>query len=365
MKMQTVGFIGLGLIGGSIAKKMKANDPSIRLYASARREQTVEEAHRQGLIENRSSLPLSAFGECDCIFLCAPVHHNTVYLRELKDVIRPDCLITDVGSTKTEIHEEVIRLGLEKNFIGGHPMTGSEKTGIVNADTQLLENAYYIITPTAATADETVAQFRDFVVSLGSIPLILDYKTHDYSTAAISHLPHMIAFSLVNLVQNIDDGKETMKTIAAGGFKDLTRIASSSPEMWENICASNRACILSLIDRYISSLQELRGYIDISDQRALLDYFSRARDYRDSFPVRSVRSPDRFYELFVDLADEAGGIATLAGILAAENINIKNIGIVNNREFASGVLRIEFGDDDSLSRAGQLLSRQGYVLHHR
>lgn len=365
MKMQTVGFIGLGLIGGSIAKKIKANDPSVKIYANAHHEHTVEEAHREGIIENSGILPLSAFEVCDCIFLCAPVHRNIGYLRELKDVIRPDCLITDVGSTKTEIHEEVIRLGLEKNFIGGHPMTGSEKTGIANADTRLLENAYYIITPTAATEGETVAQFRRFVVSLGSIPLILDYKTHDYSTAAISHLPHMIAFSLVNLVQNIDDGNETMKTIAAGGFKDLTRIASSSPEMWENICVSNRECILSLIDQYINSLQGLRGYIDASDSHALLDYFGRVKDYRDSFPVRSVRSPDRFYEMFVDLADEAGGIATVAGILAAEDINIKNIGIVNNREFASGVLRIEFGDDDSLNRAADLLSQRGYVLHRR
>ena len=365
MKLQTAGFIGLGLIGGSIAKKMKANDPSIRILANAHREHTVEEAHREGIIENCGILPLSAFEECDCIFLCAPVHRNIDYLRELKDVIRPDCLITDVGSTKTEIHEEVIRLGLEKNFIGGHPMTGSEKTGIANADPQLLENAYYIITPTAATADETVAQFRRFVVSLGSIPLILDYKTHDYSTAAISHLPHMIAFSLVNLVQNIDDKNETMKTIAAGGFKDLTRIASSSPEMWENICASNRECILSLIDQYINSLQGLRSYIDDSDRNALLDYFGRVKEYRDSFPVRSVRSPDRFYEVFLDLADEAGGIATVAGILAAKAINIKNIGIVNNREFASGVLRIEFGDDDSLNRAAELLSQRGYVLHRR
>ena len=118
---------------------------------------------------------------------------------------------------------------MEANFIGGHPMTGSEKTGILSATNTLLENAYYIITPTALTPKEEISEFRDFVLSLGAIPLILDYKIHDYSTAAISHLPHMIAYSLVNLVHQIDDDKETMKTIAAGGFKDITRIASSSP----------------------------------------------------------------------------------------------------------------------------------------
>ena len=227
MAFQTIGFIGLGLIGGSIAKKMKSNQPDIKIYATAHHKETIQEAYREGLIENNDLLPLSAFSDCDYIFLCAPVQRNLAYLRQLKDIIRSDCYITDVGSTKTEIHEEVIRLGMEANFIGGHPMTGSEKTGILSATNTLLENAYYIITPTALTPKEEISEFRDFVLSLGAIPLILDYKIHDYSTAAISHLPHMIAYSLVNLVRQIDDDKETMKTIAAGGFKDITRIASS------------------------------------------------------------------------------------------------------------------------------------------
>ena len=229
MAFQTIGFIGLGLIGGSIAKKMKSNQPDIKIYATAHHKETIQEAYREGLIENNDLLPLSAFSDCDYIFLCAPVQRNLAYLRQLKDIIRSDCYITDVGSTKTEIHEEVIRLGMEANFIGGHPMTGSEKTGILSATNTLLENAYYIITPTALTPKKEISEFRDFVLSLGAIPLILDYKIHDYSTAAISHLPHMIAYSLVNLVHQIDDDKETMKTIAAGGFKDITRIASSSP----------------------------------------------------------------------------------------------------------------------------------------
>ena len=183
MAFQTIGFIGLGLIGGSIAKKMKSNQPDIKIYATAHHKETIEEAYREGLIENNDLLPLSAFSDCDYIFLCAPVQRNLAYLRQLKDIIRSDCYITDVGSTKTEIHEEVIRLGMEANFIGGHPMTGSEKTGILSATNTLLENAYYIITPTALTPKEEISEFRDFVLSLGAIPLILDYKIHDYSTA--------------------------------------------------------------------------------------------------------------------------------------------------------------------------------------
>ena len=205
MNFQKIGFIGLGLIGGSIAKKIKANCPETQIYATAHHIETIQEAYKEGIIENSNLLSMSDFSECDCIFLCAPVQRNLDYLAQLKDIIKKDCYITDVGSTKTEIHEEVIHLDMEANFIGGHPMTGSEKTGISAANAALLENAYYIITPTAVTPQKDVMDFRDFVVSLGSLPLILDYKTHDYSTAAISHLPHMIAYTLVNLVQQNDD----------------------------------------------------------------------------------------------------------------------------------------------------------------
>ena len=152
------------------------------------------------------------FADCDYIFLCTPTKKNIEYLQQLKDVISPDCIITDVGSVKSEIHREVIRLCLEANFIGGHPMAGSEKTGLSNASETLLENAYYIITPTTKSPSPAVEELTGLVRSLGAIPLVLGYEQHDYATAAISHLPHVIAYSLVNLVRESDDEYEIMKT---------------------------------------------------------------------------------------------------------------------------------------------------------
>ena len=365
MAFQTIGFIGLGLIGGSIAKKMKSNQPDIKIYATAHHKETIQEAYREGLIENNDLLPLSAFSDCDYIFLCAPVQRNLAYLRQLKDIIRSDCYITDVGSTKTEIHEEVIRLDMEANFIGGHPMTGSEKTGILSATNTLLENAYYIITPTALTPKEEISEFRDFVLSLGAIPLILDYKIHDYSTAAISHLPHIIAYSLVNLVKKSDDTNETMKTIAAGGFKDLTRIASSSPVMWQNICQSNSEQIVRLIDAYEEMLEKTKHDILSSNADALLQDFQSAKDYRDSIAITNKGPIREIYELYLDLLDEAGGIATVATILASNHLSIKNIGIIHNREFEDGVLRLEMYDRISLDAAVQLLRKHHYTIYER
>ncbi len=365
MFFQKIGFIGLGLIGGSIAKKIHSLYPEIEMIATAGHLSTIQDAHNQKLISNHTFCEISDFYDCDCIFLCTPVQQNIEYLRQLKGNIKPGCIITDVGSVKSDIHREVISLDMEEYFIGGHPMAGSEKTGLMNASEYLLENAYYIITPTSKTDSATIEKMREFVAALGAIPMVLDYNTHDHATAAISHLPHIIAYSLVNLVKTLDDEHETMKTIAAGGFRDLTRIASSSPVMWENICLSNQEQVLSLIDSYVEVLNKTRTDIASKNSDALLTDFQTAKDYRDSFQIKSNGIINKVYEIYLDLIDEAGGIATVATLLASNNLSIKNIGIIHNREFEEGVLRLEMYDQASLDASKELLRKYHYTVYER
>lgn len=365
MTLKKIGFIGLGLIGGSIAKRLKSLHPKLEIIATAGHIETIEQAYREHLISNRTFCAMEDFFDCDYLFLCTPVQRNIEYLRQLKGNIGKHCIITDVGSVKTDIHREVAALGMEKQFIGGHPMAGSEKTGLSSANEYLLENAYYIITPTTCTDTSAVADFQELVRSLGAIPLVLNYEVHDYATAAISHLPHIIAYSLVNLVRESDDGNETMKTIAAGGFKDITRIASSSPVMWENICLSNREQLIKLVDEYIKVLGQMRTDIADLNSTALLDAFQNAKDYRDSIAITKKGALKRVYELYLDLIDEAGGIATVATILASNHLSIKNIGIIHNREFEDGVLRLEMYDETSLTSAITLLKKHHYTIYER
>lgn len=365
MKCNKIGFIGLGLIGGSIAKRLKSIHKDLTIIASSGHLSTIEAAYAEGLIANNYLCKISDFYDCDYIFLCTPVQQNLEYLRQLKGNISEHCIITDVGSVKSDIHHEIISLGMEKQFIGGHPMAGSEKTGLANSKDALLENAYYIITPTAQTSDAALFNFKKLVSSLGAIPLVLDYEIHDYATAAISHLPHIIAYNLVNLVQEADDTNETMKTIAAGGFKDITRIASSSPVMWENICLSNRKQLLKLIDAFIGKMQETHTAITNADSDALIHAFSAAKDYRDSITINHNGALKQVYEIYIDLLDEAGGIATIATILATNNLSIKNIGIIHNREFEDGVLRLEMYDRESLDTSITLLKRHHYTIYER
>ena len=156
-----------------------------------------------------------------------------------------------------------------------------------------------------------------------------------------------------------------MKRIAAGGFKDITRIASSSPVMWEEICISNREMLLSMIDTYETHLKNIRDKISRGDGQGLREFFQNAKDYRDSLAVAPKGAPGTAYELYCDLADEAGGIATVSTILAKHQLSIKNIGIIHNREFEEGVLKIEMYDETSYANAIKLLRQYNYTVYER
>lgn len=365
MSFDNIGFIGLGLIGGSIAKTLKRLYPEKKLYATSGHLSTVTEAYNDHTIENDTLISLEEIGRLDLIFLCAPVQKNIEYLEKLAPFLGEHTIVTDVGSVKSDIHEAAAALALSNRFIGGHPMTGSEKTGYENATAYLLENAYYILTPTAESPADKVAELTALVKSLGAIALVLEHGAHDHATATISHLPHIVAASLVNLVKRLDDKQETMKTIAAGGFKDITRIASSSPVMWENICLSNRAQILDIMDRFGEELSAIRAQIAASDGASINGFFCSAKDYRDSITIQASGPIKKVFELYCDLIDEAGGIATIATILASNNLSIKNIGIIHNREFEEGVLHLEMYDADSLQKAVALLRKYHYTVYER
>lgn len=365
MEQLKIGFIGLGLVGGSIAKALRKFHPDYILYAYAPSASTLEMAIADGTINEGFSQFDTRLEECDYIFLCAPVSNNIEYLNFLKTHIKPTCIITDVGSVKGDIHKAVVSVGLENNFIGGHPMAGSEKTGYANARDYLIENAYYIVTPSECIGIIQVSAFMELISSLGAVPMILTHQEHDYITAAISHLPHLIASSLVNLVHFIDTEDEHMKTIAAGGFKDLTRIASASADIWQQICVENSENISKVLDEYIKLLVQARCFVDQQNDVALYNLFNNAKEFRDSVPESSLGPIKKVYMFYCDLYDEAGGIATIATLLAKNKISIKNIGIVNNREFEEGVLKIEFYDADACDSAQQVLSAHNYTLHLR
>ncbi|MBH1940611.1 prephenate dehydrogenase [Mobilitalea sibirica] len=369
MKELKIGFIGFGLIGGSIARALKKINPDVYLYAydyhkNKPSSDLAAALHDGNLNEITFSLD-KGIPECDFIFLCAPVLANIAYVKQLKAFIKPTCILTDVGSVKGNIHTTIEEIGLEKQFIGGHPMTGSEKTGYLNSYALLLENAYYILTPTKKSPKDKVALLYHLVKKMGSIPILLEAKEHDEITAAISHVPHIIAAQLVNLIKDSDDKAEKMRALAAGGFKDITRIASSSPVMWQNICLTNATDIKRLLDRYIQSLRDASEALGHLNEDYLYQMFDQAGEYRNSIPNKSIGLMKKVFEIYLDIMDEAGAIATIATLLASNQISIKNIGIIHNREFEEGVLRIEFYDQMAEENAISLLKKYNYRVYER
>lgn len=369
MTDSTIGFIGLGLIGGSIARGIKRARPDVTIMAYMRSRFRLEQAKKDGIVDIILDGIDGRLRECDLIFLCTPVEYNAGYLSEIRPYLKPGALITDVGSTKQGIHEEIRRQGLEDCFVGGHPMAGSEKTGYEHSTDHLLENAYYIVTPpegyVASASPATSGNARRIIAvanTIGAIPLVLDYREHDKVVAAISHLPHLIASSLVNLIRDNDSREGIMKQVAAGGFKDITRIASSSPEMWEQICMTNVGPIADILEKYIVSLNRILEQIKNRQEQAVYQLFETSRDYRNSITDRAKGSVEPAYEFTVDVADEVGAISTISVILAAKGISIKNIGINNNRERGEGALKIVFYDEASMDAAWKRLDQYKYEM---
>lgn len=283
MNISHIGFIGFGLIGGSIAKALKESYPNCHIVAASRSIEPLLKAKEENVIDVVSEGVTDIFSACDIIFICTPVITITKYMEQLKPVIKSNCIITDVGSVKGIVHRAAAKLDMEQYFIGGHPMAGSELSGYAHSYAGLLDNAIYVITTSEKTSQEHLDAYIQLVKDIKAVPIVMDYETHDYSAAAISHLPHLISAALTKLVKDSDCYEGYMHLLAAGGFKDTTRIAASSPEMWEQICASNSAAIISLLADYIGLLTEIKEQLNRGNYTYVNELFNEAGKYRNTF----------------------------------------------------------------------------------
>jgi prephenate dehydrogenase len=274
-----IGIIGLGLIGGSIAKALKCR-LNCTIVASNRSEPSLIKAKADGIIDSYSLTELSIFSGCDVVFICTPVDKIPYYVEQLLPHLDKDCIITDVGSTKQGIYSAMKSFG-DICYIGGHPMAGSEKTSYAAASESLMQNACYILTPFPNVPKEKLDIMLSLVKLMGAKPYILSPDMHDKAVAAISHTPHIVASALVNTVHELADSNGYMHAFAAGGFKDITRIASSSSEVWSSICHENRECILEVLKTFKNKISQVEQILQSDSD--ISSFFDEAREYRNSF----------------------------------------------------------------------------------
>ncbi|OMI26751.1 prephenate dehydrogenase [Bacillus haynesii] len=350
---ETILLAGLGLIGGSIALAIKKEHPGKRIIGFDVSEEQARAAQKLGVIDAPAASFLEGVKAASTVFLAAPVEQTLHMLDELAaSGIEKKLLITDVGSTKQKVvsHAEKV-LPNQYRFIGGHPMAGSHKSGVAAAKDFLFENAFYILTPSGSAGKEAVASLKDLLKGTNAKFVEMSPAEHDAVTSVISHFPHVVAASLVHQTVKFEDQYPLVKRFAAGGFRDITRIASSSPAMWRDILLHNKDKILERFDEWKQELDRIQSFVENEDADGLFEFFRQAKEYRDGLPLRQKGAIPSFYDLYVDVPDHPGVISEITAILADEQISITNIRIIETREDINGVLRISFQSDEDRKRA--------------
>jgi 3-phosphoshikimate 1-carboxyvinyltransferase len=282
--LQCLGIVGLGLIGGSFALAARKALPGIRIAGFDMRASEMSLAKRMGAIDEAASSVDWLARHCDLLLLAVPVQAVRAVLEEIHLVHRPELLITDVGSVKgvvAQAFSEVFGC-IPSRVVLGHPIAGSEKSGMEAARADLFEHHKVILTPVTSTDPAAFTLVKQLWLAFGAEVLAMEPGHHDEVLAATSHLPHLLAFSLVDTLAGKDDNKDIFR-YAAGGFRDFTRIAASDPIMWRDIFLSNRNAVLKALDQYVDGLGQLRAAIDAGDSRFLMGVFSRAKAAREHF----------------------------------------------------------------------------------
>ncbi len=309
--LNTVLVIGLGMIGGSIARGLKQSDAGIRIYATDRDQEQVDMARQAGVIEEFTGTTAQLVAEVDLIVIAVPVLAVASVLRELQDLINADTVITDVASVKTSVANDAISiLGKHASrFVPGHPIAGAEKSGFQAASADLFRNRKVILTPQMGTDANAVLVVNAMWRRLGAEVLGMTVASHDQVLAATSHLPHLLSYALVDVLAHQQQSEDIFR-YAAGGFADFSRLASSDPTMWADIFISNSVATLEVLNKYIDKLQHLQQLMLEKNRYELQNTFSEAKNTRDRFVrkfYQTMQSESMETQQQIDYLVEPGG----------------------------------------------------------
>lgn len=355
---KTIYIVGLGLIGASMALGIKRDHPDYEILGYNRSKPSRDIALERGMIDRATDDFASFAPLADIIILTLPIKQTIAFIQELASLgLKEGVLISDAGSTKSAIvnSAEENFAGKSVRFIGGHPMAGSHKTGAASADVNLFENAYYIFTPSSLTTSDTLEEMKSLLSGLHARFIEIDAEEHDKVTSQVSHFPHILASGLMEQTALYAREHELAGRFAAGGFRDMTRIAESEPGMWTSILLSNRETIIERIEDFKGRLDEISQAIRDESEGQIWDFFNQAREQRQAMEIHKRGGVDSSYDLFVDIPDEEDVILRILELLRGTslvNIHINE----ENREDVHGILQISFKNAQDLERAEHLIT---------
>lgn len=364
--MDRLALLGTGLIGGSLGLVWKERRPKLTIVGHDR-PQVLEQAQERGAIDEKAADPVTAVQGADLVVLATPVASILRLMKTVADDLPDGCLVTDVASVKQPVLEQAQEVFPDHvDFLGGHPMAGAEHSGIDHADPLLFENAVYGLCLPADT-DEDALEGRlspivDLVEATGARPLILDANRHDRLVAAVSHVPQLLSVALVNLVATTEDDEDEdlALQLAGGGFRDMTRIASSPFEMWRDVLVGNEGAIHDALSRLRRHLRAMRNRLIEEDLDALEELFEDARAARDSMPQDRKGFLRPLADVYVRAPDRPGVIHDISGHLFEADINIKDMELQTIREGTGGTFRLAFEDGATAEEAAAVLSDGDY-----
>lgn len=276
-------MIGVGLIGGSWIRALKKNDAVKTVVGCGRNENNLKKAVELGVIDRYTTDPAEAVKQCDVVVLAMPLGAMRKVMEKIR-AIDPKTIVTDVGSAKASVVADMKSVFgyVPENFVPGHPIAGTEKSGVEASFDSLFVNRRVILTPLAETNSNATAIIKQLWQIAGADVVEMDILHHDEVLAATSHLPHMLAYTLVDMIARMNEHDEIFK-FSAGGFRDFTRIASSDPVMWHDICSANKDAISTMLDKYCDELNQLKAAVKQGDSETLLKIFTQAKQARDRY----------------------------------------------------------------------------------
>ena len=286
MLIDRLTIIGVGLIGGSLARVLKRESACAHIVGYGRNEENLKKAIELGVIDSYETDVKSAVSGADVVLLATPLTTVETLLTEMSSSLKEDVVLTDVGSAKGSVVVAAQNtLGKHvNNFVPGHPIAGTEKSGVEASFAELFENHLVILTPLETTNIHALSLITQMWETTGADVVNLNVEHHDEVLAATSHLPHMLAYALVDCLAGMQERDEIFQ-FAAGGFADFSRIASSNPQMWHDVCVSNRTALLKVLDSFNCHMEQIRSAIEEGDSETILKIFSRAKQARDDFTV--------------------------------------------------------------------------------
>ncbi|MTI79572.1 MAG: prephenate dehydrogenase [Firmicutes bacterium] len=361
--VKRLAIIGVGLIGGSFGLAVNERNLAKEVVGLDNDQRNIELALSSGAIHSKASSLAEAVKDAELVVLATPVLASEEILSQLASLLDENTIVTDVGSTKeiiTSLATKILPSGV--NFVGGHPMAGSEVTGMRGAHSYLFENAYYLLTPTPETDTTALQKVRNLVEIMGARVVEMTPEEHDQNVAVVSHLPHLLASALVNTLTDMPEYKKIIP-LAAGGFRDTTRIAAGCSEMWRDIFRSNSVRIKEVIKSFRTVLDEYEQLIEEDHSAKLQQKLEEARKTRLSIPNRSKGYLPQLYEVLLTVPDQPGIIAHFSNILGQNGVNITDLEILRVREGQGGTIRLAFATEEEQKKAVKVLLREGYQAH--